>query len=181
MRKSVIDGVGLGESGGALAPDAWFDLEKMARVEVSSEDDLFPVEHALVHSVSTGWRASVPGPQVIRLLFDEATAVRRIQVHVVERAAERSQEFAIYAGDGAGEMREVVRQQFTFSPGGSTEEVEEYAVALEGVRVMELRIDPDRAHDAAKSVNYASVMAWRVGRGCSWRALGKADPPLREG
>ncbi len=163
MRKSVTSGAGLSGDGGALATEVWLDLEKIARVEVSSEDELFPVEHALVQRVSTGWRASVPGPQVIRLLFDEAVAVRRIQVHVVERAAERSQEFAIFAGHGVGEMREVVRQQFTFSPGGSTEEVEDYRVSLEGVRVLELRIDPDRVHDAGRSVNYATLVALRVG------------------
>lgn len=160
MRTSVVAaGPGEGFGGGG----SWMDLEQVARAEVSSEDALFPVANALVLRVTNGWRASGTGPQVIRLLFDEAVAVRRMQVHVVERAAERMQEFAVYAGASRGELREVVRQQFTFSPGGSTEEIEEYAVALEGVRVMELRIDPDRAHDAAKSVNYASVMAWRVG------------------
>ncbi len=159
MRKSVVGSEMEAEAG----PGGWIALERAARVEVSSEDDLFPIESALVQRVTTGWRASETGPQVIRLLFDEAVAVRRMEVHVVERAAERSQEFAIYAGDGGGEMREVVRQQFTFSPGGSTEEIEEYRVMLDGVRVLELRIDPDRSHEAAKSVNYASLMALRVG------------------
>ncbi len=54
-------------------------------------------------------------------------------------------------------------QQFTFSPGGSTEEIEEFQVVLDGVRVLELRIDPDRAHDPKTSLTYASLMALRVG------------------
>lgn len=166
MRKSVV---GMADSGArspgldGVAGGEWIDLEELAEVEVSSEDDLFPIEHALAQRVTTGWRASMAGPQVIRLIFDEPLQVRRIQVHVVERAAERSQEFAVYAGANRAEMREVVRQQFTFSPGGSTEEIEDYAVSLDGVRIMELRIDPDRVNEMAKSVNYASLMALRVG------------------
>ena len=161
MRKSVM-GDGMADRAQAGA-GPWRNLERIARVEVSSEDELFPIENALVQRATTGWRASVAGPQVIRMFFDEAMAVRRIQVHVVERAAERTQEFAVYAGASAAQMREVVRQQFTFSPGGSTEEIEEFQVVLDGVRVMELRIDPDRAHDPKASVNYASLMALRVG------------------
>ncbi len=161
MRKSVM-GDGMADRAQAGA-GPWRDLERIARVEVSSEEEMFPIENALVQRVTTGWRASRTGPQVIRMFFDEAVAVRRIQVHVVERAVERSQEFAVYAGASAAELREVVRQQFTFSPGGSTEEMEEFQVVLDGVRVLELRIDPDRAHDPKASGSYASLMALRVG------------------
>ncbi len=162
MRKSVGEVSGVGGRA-ATGDHEWLNVERLAQVEVSSEDGLFPVEHALIQQVTTGWRASQPGPQVIRLIFEETVEVRRMEVHFVERAAERSQEFAIYAGSSAGEMREVVRQQFTFSPGGSTEEIEQYEVSLSGVRVLELRIDPDRSHDPRTSVNYATLMAWRVG------------------
>ena len=160
MRKSVI---GDGQQQKAASAGTWMDVEQLAHVEVSSEDERFPVENALVQRETEGWRASATGPQVIRLLFDEPVPVSRLQVHVVERAAERAQEFAIYAGASPDGLREVVRQQFTFSPGGSTEEVEDYSVQLSGVKVLELRIDPDRAHDPRTSVNYASLMALRVG------------------
>jgi hypothetical protein len=74
----------------------------------------------------------------------------------------RSQEFAICATNDGGELREVVRQQFTFSPGGSTEEIEDYAVALDAVTQLEIRIDPDRAHDPAHSQNYASLQSLHI-------------------
>ena len=159
MRKSVV---GSAAQGKADSTSEWMDVEQLAQVEVSSEDAEFPVENALVGRVTTGWKASATGPQVIRLLFDEAIALRRLQLHFVERTAARSQEFAVYAGASADSLREVVRQQFTFSPGGSTEEVEEYSVQADGVKVLEVRIDPDRAHDPRASVNYASLMALRV-------------------
>jgi hypothetical protein len=40
--------------------------------------------------------------------------------------------------------REIVRQQWTFSPTGSTQEIEDYEVELKSVTQLELVIDPDR-------------------------------------
>ncbi len=141
--------------------DNWRDLERIARVEITSEDPAFPIEHALGKTETTGWRAEGTGPQVIRLHFDEPQTIHRIQLHIIEKAAERSQEFAVYAGSGA-ELREVVRQQFSFSPGGSTEEIEDYTVDLDRVTVLELKIDPDRSHDPKQSRNYASLQSLRL-------------------
>ncbi|MEO6983159.1 MAG: hypothetical protein ABI072_08590 [Edaphobacter sp.] len=141
---------------------AWLDLDKIARVEISSEDAMFPIEHALGTASTTGWRAAGTGPQVMRIVFDTPERIQRIQVHVIERVAERSQEFAIFA-EMEGGRREVVRQQFVFSPGGSTEEIENFSVDLNGVTMMELKIDPDRSHDPALSRNYASLQSLRLG------------------
>ncbi len=159
MRKSVIT------SGGSTARSSpageWMDIQAIAQVEITSEDVLFPIEQALGKVPTTGWRAAGTGPQVIRLLFDEPQTIRRIHLHFVDRAAERSQEFAVFAG-WEGEMREVVRQQWSFSPNGSTEEIEDYAVELDGIRTLELRIDPDRSHDPKLSKGYASLESLRV-------------------
>jgi hypothetical protein len=158
MRKSIVS-----PSPVTATPirDIWRELERIARVEITSEDPAFPIEHAFNKTVTTGWRASETGPQVIRMHFDEPLTIHRIQLHFIETAAERSQEFALYAGSGT-ELREVVRQQFTFSPGGSTEEIEDYTVALNGVTVMELKIDPDRSHDPKQSQSYASLQSLRL-------------------
>jgi len=155
MRKSIVS-----PSPVAATPirDNWRDLERIARVEITSEDEAFPIEHALGKTATTGWRAAGTGPQVIRLHFDEPLAIHR---HFVDKTAERSQEFAVFAGSGT-DLREVVRQQFTFSPGGSTEEIEDYIVALDGVTVMELKIDPDRSHDPKQSQSYASLQSLRL-------------------
>jgi hypothetical protein len=145
MRKSIVS-----PSAAATTPisDLWRDLERIARVEISSEDEQFPIERALGKKETTGWRAAETGPQLIRL-------------HFVDRAAERSQEFAVYAGAGP-ELKEVVRQQWSFSPHGSTEEIEEYTVNLSGITTLELRIDPDRSHDPKQSQNYASLQSLKL-------------------
>ena len=117
MRKTIVASE---DAVKAPAGGDWLDLDKIARVEISSEDAAFPIENALGAATSAGWRASGTGPQVVRIHFDAPQAIRRIQVHVVDKMAERSQEFALFAETDGG-RREVVRQQFSFSPGGSTE------------------------------------------------------------
>ena len=158
MRKSIVS-----PSTATATPigDLWRDLERIARVEISSEDEGFPIEHALGKKVTEGWRAATTGPQLIRLHFDEPLAVKRLQLHFVDKTSERSQEFAVFAGAGA-ELKEVVRQQWSFSPQGSTEETEDYTVNLSGITTLELRIDPDRSHDPKLSKEYASLQSLKL-------------------
>ena len=158
MRKTIID------PQGAMRQDQirWLDLPRLSKIEITSEDDLFPIEQALGHSLSTGWRAASPGPQIIRLLFDQPVEIHRIYLHVIERAAERTQEIGLYMeSEGVG-LQEITRQQFTFSPHGSTEEIEDFEVELAKVQLFELRIDPDRSHDPDRSRNYASLAALKL-------------------
>ena len=152
MRKVVVSE----RPAGTPESDSWLPLDKIAAVEISSEDPNFPIEHALSESGTGGWRASAPGPQRIRLIFDQPQSIRRIQLQFVEKGAERSQEFWLLALVG-DELRDVVRQQWNFSPQGTTEELEDYRVELSGVNALELRIDPDRAHDPLQSRHAASL------------------------
>ena len=54
----------------------WLNLDEIATVEISSEDPLFPIEHALSSAPSAGWRAAAKGPQLIRINFDQPTPIR---------------------------------------------------------------------------------------------------------
>lgn len=58
----------------------------------------------------------------------------------------------------AGHSREIIRQQWNFSPSGSTSEVEEYRTNLDGIAVLELAIQPDLHGGAAK----ATLAEWRI-------------------
>ena len=130
---------------------AWLDLERLARVEVSSEDPAHPVEEALRAGRPSGWRAGASGAQTLRLCFDEPQLLQRIRVHFEESQHERRQEFALrWSADGTS-FREIVRQQWNFSQPDSVREVEDYAVELSDVVVLELIIVPDKGNTEARA------------------------------
>ena len=145
MQKEII---GHGTTAGKSQEDAsWLDLESIARVQLTSEGPSFPIENALGTNPERnelGWRAATPGPQTIALIFTVPTHLRRIFLHFIEHEAERTQEFVLRYSYAAQAGREIVRQQWTFSPTGSSQEIEDYAVDLEGVTKLEIEIDPDR-------------------------------------
>jgi hypothetical protein len=155
MRKTIVSSSPVQQSS---IHDSWLDLEQIAQVEITSEDRQFPIENALARNATTGWRAATTGPQLIRLRFDQPQTIRRIQLHFVDKESERSQEIAIVAGSGS-ELKEIARQQWSFSPHGSTEEIEDYTVNLGGISTLELRIDPDRILDPKQSHSYASLQS----------------------
>ena len=129
---------------------AWLDLEQLAEVEVSSENRNAPIEGVFALRDPVGWCAATPGEQTIRLLFDSPQSLRRIEVLFVETARERVQEFVLrWASEVGGPLREIVRQQFHFSPGGAVQELESFSVSLTNVRILELHIVPDRGGGTA--------------------------------
>jgi hypothetical protein len=65
--------------------------------------------------------------------------------HAVEAAAE-------------GPFREIVCQQWSFSPQGSTSEIEDYRVNLDSVSVLELALKPDLTPANA----CATLVSWRM-------------------
>ena len=98
-----------------LAPEkpSWLDLRAIARVEVTSEDWRYPIESAFDEEDQRGWRAADRGKQTISLFFDEPQRIRRICLRFIELEAER------------------------------TQQIEDYEVDLDGVRMLQLIIDPD--------------------------------------
>jgi hypothetical protein len=137
MRKRLINPV-------SPVDETWLDVHRLAHVELTSEDAAYPIEAALIPSAGSGWRAAQAGEQTIRLLFDEFQRVRRIQLLFQEDQQARTQEFVLrWSPNGGQSYREIVRQQYNFSPPGVTHEFEDYAVDLAGVATLELRIVPD--------------------------------------
>ena len=136
----------------------WLDLEEIATVEVTSENPNFPIESALAASEGPGWRAAEPGKQTIRILLDNPRPLRRIRLEFLEPEIERTQEFTLRWSQAGGPFRESVRQQWNFSPQGSTSEIEDYQVQLEKVSALELTLKPDLTPDTA----FATLAAWRV-------------------
>jgi hypothetical protein len=141
MRKRII---GHGPREVAAAEPGWVDLDLWAQVEVTSEDADYPIEAALIPGTGLGWRAAQPGAQLIRLLFDQPRSLKRIHLMFHEGEQERTQEFVLrWSPDGGQSYREIVRQQYNFSPPDATREVEDYEIDLHGVTALELQIVPD--------------------------------------
>ena len=139
--------------------EGWLDLERAAAVEVTSEEESFPVESALVLGETRGWRAAIPGTQTIRLVFDQPQRLRRISLVFEEHETTRTQEFVLRgSSDGGRSFREIVRQQWNFSPPETVWELQEYQVELSDVTVVELIITPDISGGMAR----ASVKSLRV-------------------
>jgi hypothetical protein len=130
----------------------WLDLDRAASVEVTSEQREYPVEAALVEGETLGWRAAESGTQTVRLIFDEPQRLARIALVFEETETERTQEFVLrWSADGGHSFREIVRQQWNFSPPNTVREIEEYRVELSDVTVLELVIVPDISRGAARA------------------------------
>jgi len=124
--------------------ESWLDVERAAVVEVTSEDADYPIELALVSEGSRGWRAAAAGTQTIRLVFDQPQKVSCISLVFEEKETARTQEFVLrWSPDVGNAVKEIVRQQWNFSPPESIREVEEYRVQLSSVTVLELVVNPN--------------------------------------
>jgi hypothetical protein len=157
MRKRIIS------AEAQQVPDtthSWLDIEQLAHVEISSEDSDAPIESAINDATDKCWRASAPGEQVIRLLFDEPQTLRFIRLLFIEEARSRTQEFVLkWSPDAGMSWRDIARQQYNFSPPDTVRELEDYRVELDGVSALELRIVPEISGGDAR----ASLAQLRIG------------------
>ena len=127
----------------SVSDQAWLNLETAATLELTSEDERHPIEASL-SSRDQGWRAAGPGPQTIRLVFDQPQRLRRINLVFNEADISRTQEFVLrWRSEADQSFREIVRQQWNFSPPQTACEIEDYQVDLASVKVLELLIVPD--------------------------------------
>ena len=139
---------------GQVAPsdrDHRLDLSTAALVEVTSEEKDYPIESALIGEPK-GWRAAEPGTHTIRLIFDRPQKLKRISLVFEETKISRTQEFVLrWSAEREGGLREIVRQQWNFSPPHTITETEEYRVDLSEVTVLEMTITPDIAGGLARA------------------------------
>ncbi len=156
MRKTIL---GKQSEDASQISDQWFGIDTIAGLGVTSEAKEAPVESVFDPNSETGWRAGNAGLQVIRVTFSEPKTIRRIQLEFRETQFERTQEFTLHATAAGGEGTEVIRQQWTFSPGGSTREVEDYRLNLNDISIVELTINPDLQYGRA----HASLLHLRIG------------------
>lgn len=143
MRKAIIKQ----STDNDLFPELNFlDLELLTQIELTSEAPEYPIESAvlLTEKSGQGWQAASAGEQIIRIVFDQPRTIEHIVLVFDELQQARTQEFVLlWRLDKDSTYREVMRQQYHFSPPNTTREIEHYTVNLAQLKALELRIIPD--------------------------------------
>jgi hypothetical protein len=122
----------------------YLELEHLAQVEISSECQEHPIELALVEGLDSGWQAACSGEQTIRLIFDQPQTIKHVFLLFDELEQSLTQEFVLlWRMDNEDFFREILRQQYHFSPPLTTREIENVTVDLKQLKALELRIIPD--------------------------------------
>jgi len=123
-------------------------VAEVATVLVTSETVDHPIEHVFDSRRGPGgsrWMAEKPGEQTLILAFDVPQTFRKVTLEVEEPAVSRTQEVALAVSDDGGQTyRELVRQEYNFSPPGTAFEREEWKVSAEMVTHLRLWIKPDK-------------------------------------
>jgi hypothetical protein len=148
MRKTVGN-----EAVDVKSPDA-VDVAAEAHVAVTSEDALHPIEHAFDGRGAPGgteWVAGGPGDQTITVSFDSPQAVGAVVVEIEEVGESRTQEVELAVATEAGSLAVVLRQEFHFSPPGTTLERERWTINCKDVRQVRLVIRPHKGGGPARA------------------------------
>jgi hypothetical protein len=119
-----------------------------AEVLVTSEAPDHPI-HNLFDGrggpAGTRWMASTPGDQTIILSFKQPQGIRRLTVEIEEQSISRTQEMTISLAQDSGQTyRELLRQEYTFSPPGTTFEREDWTISASNVTRLRVWIRPDK-------------------------------------
>jgi hypothetical protein len=132
-------------------PDATtgeIDIATVATVQVTSEAPEHPIDHAFDEHRGQGgtrWVAGELGEQTVILAFDAPQTINQILLEVEELEVLRTQELQLCLScDGGRTYRELLRQEFNFSPAGTTFEREKWTVSAQGVTHLRLVIKPDK-------------------------------------
>jgi hypothetical protein len=124
------------------------DIAALATVWVTSEATDAPIDNAFDNHRGPGgsrWVAGEPGPQRLILAFDVPQTLRTLRLEVEERDVHRTQElYVAISRDGGNTYQTLLRQEYNFSPPGTTFEREEWAIPVEGVTHLQLVITPDK-------------------------------------
>jgi hypothetical protein len=131
------------------------DIASIATVLVTSEDPDHPIDHVFDGQRGPGasrWIAAQPGEQTLILAFDAPQMIRKVLVEIEEPNISRTQEMDVsVSNDGGQTYRELVRQEYTFSPPSTSLEREEWSINADGVSHLRLRIKPEKGGKAYRA------------------------------
>lgn len=138
------------------------DIAATATVQVTSEDPTHPIEHVFDSRRGLGgsrWVAADPGEQTLILAFDTPQMIHQIIVEIEETDISRTQELLLSVSqDGGQTYRELRRQEYNFSPPGTTFEREDWAVLAQDVTHLQLWMKPDKGGQPCRATLTSLVL-----------------------
>jgi hypothetical protein len=125
------------------------DIASCAAIAYSSEGPAHPVEHLLDGRSGPGatrWISARPDViEQIVVEFDQPQTISRLVYEVEEATRERTQEVRVEVSeDGGRTYRQLLVQEYTFSPRGATYQSEEQRLNLRQVSHLRLTIVPNK-------------------------------------
>jgi len=140
------------------------DIAGCATIAYSSEDPAHPVEHLLDGRSGPGatrWISARPdATEQIVVEFDRPQAISRLVYEVEEAMRERIQEVRVEVSeDGGRTYRQVLVQEYTFSPAGATYQREEQRLNLRQVSHLRLTIVPNKNGSGAATLTSLRLFA----------------------
>lgn len=131
------------------------DITKIATGLITSEDANHPLENAFDDKRGKGgscWIADSTDEQTLILEFDTPQAIRQVILEIEELEVSRNQELQIsISHDGGESYQEILRQEYNFSPPGTTFEKEEWTLNADNVTHFRLVIKPDKGNKPCKA------------------------------
>jgi hypothetical protein len=159
LRKQII----LATASSPAPTPGEIDIAAVATVLMTSEDPNHPVDHAFDALRGPGgsrWVAGEPGDQTLILAFDAPQAIHRVALEVEEVEVARTQELQLAVSTDSGlTYRELVRQEYNFSPPGTTFEREDWAVPADCITHLRLVIKPDKGGKPCRAT-ITSLALW---------------------
>jgi len=139
------------------------DIPTIATMTITSEEADHPIEHVFDGQRGPGtsrWRAAVLGEQCLIINFDMPQTLHQLVLDIEEPYVTRTQELLIsVSADGGRTYREVVRQEYNFSPPGTTYERETWALNTNRVTHLAIRITPDKGGRAGLATLTSVMLA----------------------
>src|SRR6476660_8457360 len=126
------------------------DIAGCAAIAYTSEDPAHPVEHMLDGCCGPGaprWMSARPDTtEHIVIEIDRPQTISGLVYEVEETTRERTQEVRVEASeDGGQSYRQILVQEYNFSPGGATYQREEQRFNLRQVTHLRLTIVPNKS------------------------------------
>jgi hypothetical protein len=140
------------------------DIAACATISYSSEDPAHTVEHLLDGHSGPGairWMSARPDTiEYIVIEFDQPQRISRLLYEVEEAMRERTQEVRVeVSADGGRTYRQILVQEYNFSPRGATHQREEQRFDLHRVTHLRLTIVPNKNNSGTATLTALRLFA----------------------